>query len=279
MDNDSQIPDLSGFSDPGDLPAPRPTAASSREAVSRRSVDDLDASPVRGPGAIPPQHRASLRDSQEMNQRVREKEAQSNVERNLPRDDVPEDEPYHGHSFLSSEDAHKHVYEQEENPPPPVRQEPRMSQKDQMPSVVKATPQRERKDIRELFTTGQLSRTIRIAGFDLRLRTVSADEYTRAWAMACMMPEGTARDAALRQYLLAFSCTHINDEEVENMCIKGEITDPVSKRANVFSRLDNELVRKFFDEGYVAIRQQSLEMLEKIDQEADSVGNFTHLTR
>lgn len=282
MPEDSQTPDLSNIPDPSSLPPPRPAA------VPGRQVDTPPTTPppqsaardVRGPGGIPPKHMASLQDSEAMVKEVRDRRAQEQVEQNIPRDDGPGDEPYHGHSFLSAEDAAQQIQEDSSPQSPPTQPRASMQpEKAETPQIIREAPPRERRDIRELFTTGHYSDVVRVAGYDLKLKTVSADEYTRAWAMACMMPEGTARDVALRQYLLAFACTHINDELVENLCTRGDFTDDVSKRANVFSRLDNELVRKFFEEGYLVIRQKSLDKLEKIDEEADSTANFTQMTR
>lgn len=296
--SDSQIPDLSNMSNPADLPTPgaRPAGAYSTEPNVSPHAEEMAKRlglPTAGPGAIPQKHMESLRDSMEQNNQQDAAIRQQEVEQHIPREaqgpinptSVPPDEEFHGSSFMSSEDLSKHIEQYGQPPQNPSQGEP-MNQPaqppqspQQMPPVVASADPSARRSIEDLFRTGTLSKRIRVAGYDLTMRTLNADEYQRAWTMASIYPEGTVREVALRRFLLAFSLTHINDTPVETLCRKPEITDPVSRRDEVLSRLDNELLRRFFDNGYVSIRDDGSKLLDDIDQEVDKLANFTQSNR
>jgi hypothetical protein len=289
--SDTQLPDFSDLEGPANLPAPRPlTRSRGEEADNTEAVlAHKLGKPLSGPGAIPRKHLASLEDSLKEERKESQSRAQIEADKTRPpaplgsRDDTShlEQQPFAGSSFRSPQEIDELIHTAQ-NPSPPTStpsvQTPPMTSSTQAPSLVSASPQ-QRRSIRELFTTGVLKKTIRVAGFDLTFKTVNQEEYSRAMAMACTFPEGVARDVALRQYILAFACTHINDEPVENHCIKPEIIDPISRRSEVFARLDSELVKRMFEQGYVAVRQESSDLLDKVAKEAGDIGNFTPPTR
>lgn len=301
MSNDTQLPDFSSMPDPTGLPRPRPMARSKQSESEDLMVATSQhfQKPLSGPGSIPKKHLASLTDALQQEQLEKAAKNQEMVDRHLRRvgsvteqeelhsdEQSLETESFRGSSFVSSKDIEEGIktsLDEDVQPPqrqsPPQRQQTPMSNTPPMPSTLaKATPAA-RRSIQDLFTTGVLSETIRIAGFDLRFKTLTSDEYARAWVCASVFPEGIAREIAIKTYLLAFSCTHINDSPVENQSKSKESNDPIAKRYEVFSRIDNELLRRFFENGYGVIRKQSEELLEKIDVEASETANFTPATR
>lgn len=296
--SDSQIPDLSNMSGPSDLPTPgtRPAGSYNTEPATSPHAEEMAKRlglPTAGPGAIPQKHVESLRDSLEQNNQQDAAIRQQEVEQHIPRDasapvtptSIPPEEEFRGSSFMSQEDLNKHIEERSQNQGEPMNQQtspqqpPQQMHPQQMPPVVASTDPSTRRSIEDLFRTGTLSKRIRVSGFDLTMKTLNADEYQRAWTMASIYPEGTVREVALRRFLLAFSMTHINDTPLENMCRKTDITDAISRRDEVLSRLDNELLRRFFDHGYVPLRDDSAKLLDDIDQEVADVANFTQSNR
>lgn len=306
MSDDTQLPDFSSMQDPTGLPSPRPMGRSRQPESEDLTVATSRhfQKPLSGPGAIPKKHLASLSDALHEEQLETAAKNQELVDRHLrnPRaatrqveqseetesdERSLEEESFRGSSFVSSREIEEEIKShQDDGPkqapqrqPPPPRQQTPMSNNPPMPSTLAKASPAARRSIQELFTVGSLSETIRIAGFDLRFKTLTSDEYARAWVCASVFPEGTARDIAIKTYLLAFSCTHINDSPVENQSKSKESNDPLAKRYEVFSRIDNELLRRFFENGYGVIRKQSEELLEKIDVEASETANFTPATR
>ena len=305
MSDDTQLPDFSSMPDPTGLPSPRPLGRSRQSESEDLTVATSQhfQKPLSGPGSIPKKHLASLTDALQQEQLEKATKNQEIVDRHLRRvgpateqleeshsDEQPlEEESFRGSSFVSSKDIEEGIktYLDEDDqspqrqPPPPQRQAPPMSNSNTppMPSTLAKASPATRRSIQDLFTTGALTETIRIAGFDLRFKTLSSDEYARAWTCASVFPEGSARDIAIKTYLLAFSCTHINDTPTEVLCRNKEVNDPIAKRYDVFSKIDNELTRRFFENGYGVIRKQSEDLLEKIDAEASETANFTPATR
>ena len=288
--SDSQIPDLSSFSNPGELPAPRP-ASTYKQSSDDSTGDEISrryGRATEGPGAIPPQHIASLQDSELQNKR--------RATRPPPASDIraennPEEEPFRGHSFLSHKDIEEQMTsqtnrEQEAMPEqfsPSQPQSNKMSQPMNQQNPKPSYQEKEitaRRDIRDLFKTGMLVQDIEVAGYKLTVKTLSNEEYTRAWAMASVFPEGNARDFAIRQYLLALSVTHINDTPTEQICAKNDVgTDPIVRRAYVFGNLANDLAAKFFDSGFIEIRNRAQQSLEQLNDKAGQYANFTHPTQ
>jgi hypothetical protein len=304
MSDDTQLPDFSSLPDPTGLSSPRPMGRSRQSESEDLAVATSRhfQKPLSGPGSIPKKHMASLTDALQQEQLENATRNQEMIDRHL-RDPVAvteqseepqsderplEAESFRGSSFMSSKDIEEEIRtSQNDNPnshpqrmqPPPQRQQTPMSNTPPMPSTLAKVSPAARRSLQDLFTTGVLSETIRIAGFDLKFKTLTSDEYARAWVCASVFPEGTARDIAIKTYLLAFSCTHINDSPVENQSKSKESNDPIAKRYEVFSRIDNELLRRFFENGYGVVRKQSEELLEKIDAEASETANFTPATR
>jgi len=303
MDNDSQIPDLSGVSDPTALPQPSPTPAQSYSSTPTQAQNEQAAAaqmaeqlgkPVSGPGSIPPSHLASLQDSLGQAGEAQQRARQEHVEQHLPREGDsrgpdPDDEPFRGHSFVSTDEVQRQMEENQRNqqnpPQQPQQQQPSQgrpmssNQPTPTPQVLQNANAGIRRSINELFTIGMLRKRLVVAGFELQIKTLTADEYQRAWAMASVFPEGAVREIALRQFILAFSLTHINDTPLEDLCQKPELNDAISRRQEVLSRLDNEVLRRFFEQGYLVVRDEGTKMLESVQNEAVDLANFTQNNR
>lgn len=295
MSNDSQMPDLSNVGDPTGLPqasaAPaqsyssEPSPHQSEQAAAAQMATHLG-KPVSGPGAIPPSHLSSLQDSFGQAEEAQNLAHQEQVEQHIPREPGPPDEPFKGHSFVSTEDLEQQVKNQQhmsDTQHQPSQQAPQRSpmssQPTPMPNVLKSAPPSIQRSIQELFTIGMLRKRVNVAGFELQVKTLTSDEYQRAWAMASVFPEGAVREIALRQFILAFSITHINDTALEDLCHKPDINDTVGRRQEVLSRLDNELVRRFFEQGYLVVRDEGNKTLETVQEEASEIANFTQNSR
>jgi len=157
----------------------------------------------------------------------------------------------------------------------PIQQAPFRVEAETVPAIIAtAVPARQR-DIRELFTFGKMRETINVAGFDLTICSLTAEEYTRAWAMASAFPEGNSRENAVRQYLLAFSVPTINNYRTEDLCQTSSLTEKVQRRADVFANMDTQLVRQFFDQGYMAVHTKTQEHLENLGKDVGAAANFT----
>lgn len=286
--SDSQMPDLSNVGDPSDLPTPRPAQAfapPSPEQLTRvaRAMETGRSSRSDGTSS---KHLSSIRDTEDYNQQVIDQQRQQQVEQHLPRVDdekMIEEEPFKGGSMMSIQEIEERMKQsrvpQEETRQPSSESTRSTSVRPQMPQSIASMPEARRRSIQDLFKIGILTQTLRIAGFDVTFKTLNSDEYQRAWAMVSMYPEGTVRDVSLRQFILAFSLVEINNERVENLCDKPDITDTIARRLNVLNRLDSELVRRFFDQGYLIVREQASKVFEEVGVEADQIANFTHQTR
>lgn len=158
----------------------------------------------------------------------------------------------------------------------PVHQEPApRAEPETIPTVLATVTPTRKRDIRELFTLGKMRETKNVAGFDLQFNTLTAEEYTRAWAMASVFPEGNARETAIRQYLLAFSVSTINNYHTEDLCQSAQLTDKIQRRADVFANLDTNLVRQFFEQGYLVLHTKTQELLENLSTNVSAAANFT----
>lgn len=306
----SGVPDPTNLPQPRSRPAhvqhTEPTQAQS-EAEAAAQVAQQLGKPLTGPGAVPQQHMASLEDSLQQSREASSTRRQAAAERHIPRaDDDPPEEEFRGHSFMSTEEVTQHISDAMENHPqpqqssdqgpsmnnpqqqplppqhspypPPPQQPPvnpeRPHQQPPMPQAVANQSPQAQRALQDLFKIGTLTKQVSVAGYTLHIKTLTSDEYQRAWTLASVYPEGTARDVALRQYILAYSMTHINNTPVEVLSTLTE-GDVVSKRVSVLARMDSELTRRFFDQGYLVVRQEASQMLEEVQEDATNVANFT----
>lgn len=127
-------------------------------------------------------------------------------------------------------------------------------------------PAQQIRDIRSLFTFGIIRQTKVVAGFELTLKSLTSEEHMRGWALASIYPEGTSRDTAAMQYLLAYSVSHINGLPVESFCRDPAITEVHMRRAVVFANLDRGLVVEFFNKGYMEVFNASQDLVQKVEE-------------
>ncbi len=248
---DGQIPDLSNIGMPEDLPAPR-TAVPARVQAQPEIQAQTPTSP---------------------NQQRRHTSSIQDMQRLAAESTVPPKGSIMTQDDLAAIDAAAHG----KQPPGGMMHQTSAPTPVGMPTEenpLVGVPNQKIRDIRELFTFGKLHRKKVIAGFEIEFKTLSTDDYTKAWTMAAMFPEGTARDYVIMQYLLAHSITSINGYAAEVFCKKPEITDPIARKVFVFGNLDRNLIQQFFDEGYATLNRESQEIIRDLQKTQGDVAAF-----
>lgn len=275
---DTQPPDLSQVNFARELPTPRSVIASQANTNPVPGVPGQRISSAHGRGGVPPHHLSSIQDSQNI----------SRQEENLPpppgvgSDDLDR-APLTQSSFAHSQEK---ITEQIQNPPQRTRTLPVQPQAPQAPQVPQPRSQRVtemtteapkelHRQLSELFTIGKISNEYNISGFKVRFKTLTSEEYTRAWTIASLgYPEGIARESALRQALLAYSIISINGSPLETLYQKNDKMDDLSKKVEVISQLSNDLVIRFFEQGFMVLRKSSQDILDKVEEGGSEVVNF-----
>ncbi len=182
-------------------------------------------------------------------------------------------DPLQGHDPRMS--SFQHPEEQQEEEQQEVAPAPIPRKAKPIPGMMKSP--KVRREVQELFTLGKVQRVIEIAGFSLTFSTLTADEYTKAWTMASIYPDGTSRDRAIQQFMLAYSVSLINETPPEMLCNDTAMinSDIQTKRAWVYSKMPSELVAAFFNEGFVKVHKESQKLIEDISKEgASTVAGF-----
>jgi hypothetical protein len=254
-DTPYQIPDLSSVEvDEGNLPTARPIHG----AIQPGQHVDQEVARVEPNELLRNRREASIRDMVQTNDQIRSNEFKPPVGTADPTAGDMES------SFKSTADVEKEVRTPEAAPRPRPQAAPTPARE------VKAKEPQKLRDIHELFTMGVVSEDKIVAGFKLNLRTLTAEEYTKAWALASVYPDGVARDTAIKQFLLASSVMRINGHKTEDLCNEKTLTDNLARRSFVFANLDSSLMKEFFDTGFLAVHQKGADIIAQVVKEGPS---------